>query len=222
MNTTTTPGPCDRCATARVCLVLPIDEVLDEQGEFRDDLQEKWACPECDVFPVFNIDDTVDGGIWQWVSRDPTHPEWAWLPDWMRAPAAKFGLCVDQWTHEGGACVFVDICGVTWVTDGKHVLSLREKTADETSPRASLFFQAGWPTWHTGTAVGLSDPYQRKPDEPHVVDCGSVVIPARSATLVAELYPGATWEASGFPNPAVASLDGVPVAMVTPVMPEAA
>jgi len=219
MTISTTRGLCT-CGTQRVCLVMPFEELLDEQGQIREPLVEKWACPACDVFPTFCIDDSVEGGVWDYVSRDSKDAAWSWLPEPRRAPLAKFGFTVGMWEVPATEIrVFFIYGGQTWVTNGKSAFSLQAKTSDEVSWLASQWAEKSLPGCRTREPAVVSAPFKRAPGGVDAVRVGTLVLPADDVHAVAEMYPGATWEAKGGVNPAVAILSGAPVAVVMPLVP---
>lgn len=213
----TRPCLCDRCGTDRVCIIVYDDTLFDEKGGLAHPVVTPFACPKCDVYLIFCVDTGPPGGIWEVISRSPTSGHWDWLPESMRAPAAKAGFTIRQNGPPLPKRFFLDLAGTTWISDGRNAFNMRQKTEDPTAEPASRALQATWPSWCTGTALELSAPYTRRTGEPLVVDCGDIVIPANMVTFVSELYPGAMWEAAGVRAPAVALLEGVPVAFVMPV-----
>lgn len=219
MTVSSTSGPC-ACGVQRVCLAPSNEELLDEKGELRVPLPpSKWGCPACDVFQTFCIDDSVEGGIWDYISRDPADAAWAWLPEPMRAPLAKIGFTVGCWEFPPTSFrLYFHFRGETWVSDSKNAFSFRTKTADPTMPALDKWALGNLPGWRTFEQAAVSDPSTRA-DGIEVIQVGDVPLPASVVRAVAEMYPGASWEARGEPAPAVALLDGAPVAVVMPLAP---
>jgi hypothetical protein len=133
------------------------------------------------------------------------------VPDWMRLACSKFRWCC------GGVVIKLDVSGDEWLSDGSSAIKTGGTADGSSKAKYNDVFAAilAQPRGCAEEGERTAYPYVRGDQ---VVDIGGSRFACVATDLVRELYPASKWEKSSFEHgPAVAVVDGQPVAVVMPV-----
>lgn len=228
------PGTCSRdgCGETLICVVL---ESWDGKGKMP---PPRFACPEHDVWLSFCFDDgdpedeKYAEGLYEAALRDPSAPAWRWLPESMRAAAARAGFGM----HHAIAFPHVLVglhAGRAWATDRSNLICigeahhLRDAEAELHSSQRDAerhrLADRHFSVVFGGIAADAAPRLRTKatdaghgPMWDRFVAFGEAVVPGWVVSMVEEIYPGCTWVGGGRLDPVAARACGEIVAVAMP------